>query len=127
MSTTATRKQSEAIREQMRGIRCELPYAMDDARHELKQLGDWKYYVRKMPLTSVAIAATAAYVAVPKSRQAGRVSDGGVVTDDPGTEKSFVAGLVGSLAAMALRTATTSALRQASSLVFNQPQQRFDG
>jgi hypothetical protein len=127
MSTIATRKQSEAIRKQMRGIRCELPYAMDDARNDLKQLGDWKFYVRKMPLTTVAAVATAAFVAVPRPRSVAHLTNGQFVTDEPEAGKTFVAGLVGSLAAMALRTATTMAVRQASCVFLNQAQQRSKG
>ncbi|NND96119.1 MAG: hypothetical protein HKN47_02180 [Pirellulaceae bacterium] len=117
MKTLATRKQSEAIRDQMRSVRSELPYAMDDARDELKQLADWKYYVRKLPMTSILATAAAAYMAVPSSHTRRPVNRSEEESSVP--EKSFLAGLTGSLVAMALRTGTSMAMRHASGMFLN--------
>ncbi len=108
MNTLATRKQSEAIRGQMQSIRCGLPYAMDDARDELKQLTDWKYYVRKLPLATVTCAAAAGYMAVPRVRSSHAASQNGsssrraAQSVDTVPEKSFAAGVAGSLVSQRL-------------------------
>lgn len=120
MGTQATRKQSAAIRHRMESIRSDLPYDMDDARDELKQLADWKYYVGKLPLTSVTAAAVVGFLLVPGKSKDRSVSSGrrGKPSTEDQVESSFVGGLIGSMAAMALRTATTVALRQASESLF---------
>jgi hypothetical protein len=124
MNTLATREQSEAIRKQMRSIRCDLPYAIDDARDDLQQLTDWKYYVRQLPLASVTAAFAIGYLIVPeKSHPEVTVSDPprwlhrlparhkSVDADEP-EQASLVGGLLGAAAATALRTGVSLAMRE---------------
>lgn len=122
MGTSATRKQSQAIRHRMESIRSHLPYDVDDARSELKQLTDWKYYVRKLPMTAVAAGVVAGYLLMPAKSTRRRTSESSQPQlKEEVAESSFAAGLLGSVAAMALRTATTIAVRQATQTLFGQP------
>lgn len=121
--STATKMRSEEIRARMRSIRSELPYDMDDAREQIQQLSDWKFYVRKMPIASVACVAAVAFLAVPSAKQPARQirvgSDGQATAAKP----SLLGGLVGAVASMAFRTGTNLALRKASSVFLDT--QRF--
>lgn len=72
MNTTATREQSAAIRQEMLHIRSRLPYSMDTARDEAKQLVDWKFYVTRFPWASFGAAAAAGYLVAPRRRGARR-------------------------------------------------------
>lgn len=108
MSKLATRIQSRAIRDQMQAIRSDLPYAMDEARHDMKRFSDWKYYVRKLPLTSVSCTALLAYSLVPRKKYAAPPRR---VEDDAEPEVTFFSSLLGAATAMALRTGTSLALR----------------
>jgi len=109
----------------MESIRSNLPYDMDDARDELKQLADWRYYVSKLPLTSLAAGAVVGYLLVPSKSTSQRKATAAnkEAVEEEAAESSFVGGLLGSVAAMALRTATTLAVRQVSNTLFNQSQQ----
>ncbi len=112
MSTLASRKQSKAIRDRMRMIRSDLPYSVDSARNEVKQLADWKYYVRSFPLTSVIGTAAVAFMAVPKrsSNQTSRNDK-----SDVDAKPSLVEGLIAAVAATALRSGMSLAANQLSS------------
>jgi len=125
VGTLATREQSAAIRGRMESIRSNLPYDMDDARDELKQLADWRYYVSKLPLASLAAGAVVGYLLVPSKSTSQRKATAAnkEAVEEEAAESSFVGGLLGSVAAMALRTATTLAVRQVSNTLFNQSQQ----
>ena len=120
MSTLATRKQSEAIRKRMQTIRNDLPYAMDDVRDDIRQLADWKYYVRRFPFATVGTAALAAYALVPNksigkpTHQVSSDETNGQVAG----ESSVFGGLLGAAAAMALRTGTQLAMRHATNSFF---------
>lgn len=119
MTTLATREQSKAIRKRMQMIRNDLPYAMDDVRDDIRQLADWKYYVRRFPLATVGAAALAAYALVPSkstSHSHRKSSDNSGETEV--AESSFFGGLIGAAATMALRTGAQIALRQATSVIF---------
>ncbi len=96
----------------MQVVRNELPYAMDDARDELKKLGDWKHYVRKFPVAALACTAAVAYMAVPQKPAR-------TVTKSPESEEvpkaSIVGSLIGAATAMAIRSGTSFAVRQIGS------------
>ena len=49
-------------------IRSRLPYSMDTARDEAKQLTDWKFYVTRFPWASFGVAAAAGYLVAPRRR-----------------------------------------------------------
>ena len=125
MNTLATREQSEAIRKQMRSIRSDLPYAMDDARENLQQLAEWRYYVRQLPLASIAAAFAIGYLVVPyrKPKRVKQESESRGLLQrfqpkcEPVEKKepeqaSFSGGLMGAAAAMALRAGVSLAIRQ---------------
>jgi len=117
--STATEMRSEEIRARMRSIRSELPYDMDDAREQIQQLSDWKFYVRKMPIASVVCVAAAAFLAVPSAKppvRRIRVESDGHAT---AAKSSLLGGMVGAVASMAFRTGTNLALRKASSVFLN--------
>lgn len=114
-ATTATRKQSAAIRDRMREIRSELPYDVDDARARVKQLSDWRYHVSRRPLAIAAVAAVAGYLLVP-SRQS-PTSTIVVQQDRPGkvdtpTQKGVFAGITGTVATLLVRQAVRMATNQ---------------
>ena len=83
MNTTATREQSVAIRQEMLHIRSRLPYSMDTAREEAKQLGDWKFYVTRFPWATFGAAAAVGYLAAPRRRAVRRVDHSGQEGVDP--------------------------------------------
>jgi hypothetical protein len=123
MNTLATRKQSEAIRDRMRSIRCDLPYAMDEAREDFQQIFDWKYYVRQLPLLSVTAAFALGYLIVPdaskqdhpeseSSNWLHRFQPTREQEEDEPHQASFFGGLLGAAAALAVRTGVSIALRQ---------------
>jgi len=112
MNKLATRIQSRAIRDQMQAIRTDLPYAMDEARHEMKRFSDWKYYVRKLPLTSVSCTALLAYRLVPRKKYAPPKPH---PEGNAEPEVTFWSSLFGAATAMAVRTGTSLALRAVSS------------
>ncbi|WP_153556419.1 hypothetical protein [Roseimaritima sediminicola] len=127
MSTTATKKQSEAIRQRMQEIRNELPYSVDEARNEVRNLTDWKHYVRKHPAIVLPAVAAAAYVLVPKSKSS---SDGTYrLNNDSGPDRtvrletaapkkrSMMTGVVSALMTVALRSATNMASQRLSQMM----------
>lgn len=75
MNTTATREQSAAIRQEMLHIRSRLPYSMDKARDDAKQLVDWRFYVTRFPWATFGAVAAVGYLAAPRWRTKRR-SDG---------------------------------------------------
>ncbi|TWT65032.1 hypothetical protein [Allorhodopirellula solitaria] len=113
--TTATRKQSEAIRSRMREIRSDLPYDVDDARARVKQLSDWKYHVSQRPFAVAAAAAVVGYLIVPaKQSSASTVvvqQDRAGAIDTP-SEKGMFAGIAGTLVTLLARQALRVATNQ---------------
>ncbi|QEG40759.1 hypothetical protein [Roseimaritima ulvae] len=130
MSTTATKKQSAAIRERMQQIRNELPYDVDDARTQVQNLTDWKHYVRKHPGIVLPVVAAAAFLIVPKSRPEPkqeysvsnrRGADRTIRLESASPEKrSLMTGVVSALMTVALRSATSVATQRLSHLMRNQ-------
>lgn len=114
-STSATRRQSEAIRATMREIRSELPYDVDDARERLKQLSDWRYHLSRRPYAVLGAAAVLGYVLMPAKRTSKNI----VVHPEKlsssaaaPAKRGLVGGIVGAF--------TTLLLRQAAVLATNQ-------
>lgn len=92
-------------------VRGRMPYAMDIARAEAKQYVDWKYYIRRFPLTTTAVVAVVAYWAIP-SRSGGSprrdraVGGSDAETSEVASKASWI-GVVTSLAtSLAVRGAT---------------------
>ncbi len=56
----------DEIRRQMHSIRQQLPQEMDGIVVGARQLVDWKHYVRRFPWGSLAAAAAAGYLSVPR-------------------------------------------------------------
>lgn len=114
-TTTATRKQSAAIRDRMRVIRSELPYDVDDARARVKQLSDWRYHVSRRPIAIAAAAAVAGYLLVPARRTPASTvvvqQDRSGKVDTP-TEKGIFAGITGTVATLLVRQAVRMATNQ---------------
>lgn len=113
--TTATGKQSAAIRDRMREIRSELPYDVDDARARVKQLSDWRYHVAQRPFAIAAVTAVVGYLLVP----ARRPSPSTIVVQqdrtgkiDTPTEKGMFAGIAGTVATLLVRQAVRMATSQ---------------
>lgn len=113
--TTATGKQSAAIRDRMREIRSELPYDVDDARARVKQLSDWRYHVSQRPFAIAAAAVLVGYLLVPARRPSPstivvRQGRGGKI--DTPTEKGMFAGIAGTVATLLVRQAVRMATTQ---------------
>jgi len=117
MSQKMARKEAAAIKQEMQAIRNELPYAMDDARRELKQFSDWKFYVGKFPLTSVAMTALVAYKLVPKSEPPRPQISVSQRELDQAEGKTFLSSLLGAATAMVVRTGSSLAMQQAGKLL----------
>ncbi|EMI53925.1 hypothetical protein [Rhodopirellula sallentina] len=111
--TTATRRQSEAIRASMREIRSELPYDVDDARERVKQLSDWKYHVSRRPLAVMAATAVLGYLVVPAKRSAPVVvrHETSAPPAEP-TKRGLLGGVAGAFATLLMRQAATVAANQ---------------
>lgn len=109
--TLATRKQSEAIRAKMQEIRSDLPYDVDMARQQVRQMTDWKYQFRKHPLAIMTTVAIAGYLLVPQSRKQPEViirnSDGKSATEAKAAKRGLLSGLVAAAATMALKSGTS--------------------
>ncbi len=128
MSTTATKKQSEAIRQRMQEIRCEMPYHMDAAKSEVKDYFDWKVQLRRHPWLAASVVAIVAYSVVPAKQRprqvihekASRLSRALPFRSQEQHEEevqksSFLSGMLGSLLTLALRSGATFATRQIAS------------
>ena len=122
VQTLATRKQSEAIRAEMRRIRSELPYDVDAARIQVKQMTDWKYHLRQHPLPILGVVAIIGYLVVPSKPTSHTVfvtNDSSQPTTETATLKSatFKGGSKGGIVAGLLATAGSIALRSATSMI----------
>ncbi|TWT68944.1 hypothetical protein [Crateriforma conspicua] len=114
--TLANEKQAEAIKRRMREIRTELPYDVDNARHQVQQLTDWRYYVRRFPVLTLATTAAVAYALVPRRKDASPSGTHHVATarnhHEPSSQspnvpkKSILGGMAGAVGAIAMRQAT---------------------
>lgn len=117
-TTTATRKQSDAIRARMAQIRTDLPYDVDAARQQVRQLTDWKHQFRKHPFAVMSLAAVAGYLVVPAKTHAKHVKVISARPDDSSEETAVKKGLLGGLlataATMALKSGTTILARHLS-------------
>lgn len=111
MATTATRKQSAAIRDQMQLVRNRLPYSMDEARTKVHQLTDWKYHAAKRPGLVFGLVALVAYAVVPRRRAKPQATSAG----DADEAKKTVA--KASVASMLLSTLVTFAFKTGSGIL----------
>jgi len=127
VQTLATRQQSEAIRAEMRRIRTALPYDVDAARVQVKQLTDWKYHLRQHPLPILGAVALIGYSVVPSKSTSHTVfvtSDGSQpvtetailksATFKAGSKDGIVAGLLATAGGIAFRSATSMIMRHFS-------------
>ena len=118
VQTTSTRQQSDAIRAEMRRIRTELPYDVDAARVQVKQLTNWKYHLRQHPLPILSAAALIGYLVVPSRMMSHTVfvtSDGSEPAIKPITAKQgVIAGLFAAAGSIALRSGTSLIMRHIS-------------
>jgi hypothetical protein len=128
MSTdSVTKQRTDDIRQRMQAIRNDLPSSMDEAREEVSNLTDWKFYVRTYPHLILPVVAAAAFSIVPQAKKpaATRVafldSDEGIhrvrFVEDTVPKKSIVAGVVSSLLTMALRSGSSMAVRHLSAMI----------
>jgi len=129
-STTATRKQSEAIRHRMQQIRNELPYDVDAARARVHQLTDWKYHAKKHPWPILAAAAVAGYALVPaangkQTSHSGAASRRQSEPAEP-AQKGVIGGLVAGAVTFAIRSGLSMATRYASDALMNRSQGQWN-
>jgi hypothetical protein len=128
MSTIAAAKQqSKEIKQRMQAIRSDLPISMDEAREDVSNLTDWKFYVRSYPHVILPIVAATAFSMVPHTKKPAAASvafldsNEGVrrvrFVEDTVPKKSIVAGVVSSLLTMALRSGSSMAVRHLSSMI----------
>lgn len=118
-TTLATEKQANAIKQRMAEIRTDLPYEVDEARHRVKQLTDWKYHLSRHPLPVLGAAAVVGFLAVPSKSTPSRIvvrRDAGELTAPP-AKRGLLGGIAGAVATMMLRQASAIAANQVSSLL----------
>jgi len=115
-TTLATEKQADAIKRQMLQIRTDLPYRVDYAREEVnerfKQLTDWKYHMRTHPWPILTGALVLGYMLVPSKNDPEKVvvhRQGDPDSMSPPAKKGLLSGVVGAVATIALKRATTLA------------------
>ncbi len=121
-TTSATEKQADAIKHRMQQIRTSLPYEVDDARTQVKQLADWKYHYRKRPALMMAAAFAMGYLVVPHRKSPRQVvvyRDQGDSRDGNGhaAEKGLLGGILGAATTMAVRQGTSLAASKLGELV----------
>ena len=127
ITVSATKQRTTEIRHRMQAIRSDLPSGMDEARENVNNLLDWKYYVCTYPQFILPIIAAAAFGIVPQSIKAKDSqfafldSDAGArrvrLVDDSVPQKSFVTGVVSSLLTFALRSGSSMAFRHFSQML----------
>lgn len=119
MTTSATEKQSLAIKHRMAEIRTELPYDVDEARQRVRQLTDWKYHLSRHPLPLLGAAAVVGFFLVPSKQSQARViihRDVSRTDPEPAT-RGMMGGIAAAVVTMAVRHATTMAANRISSLI----------
>ena len=126
-TVSATKQRTTEIRQRMQAIRSDLPSSMEEAREDVQNLTDWKYYVRSYPHLILPIVAAAAFSMVPQSKMpaASQVAfldgDQGVrrvrFVEDAVPKKSIAAGVVSSLLTLALRSGSSMAVRLLSQML----------
>ncbi|KAA5542633.1 hypothetical protein FYK55_13950 [Roseiconus nitratireducens] len=124
VSTLATEKQAAAIKQRMQEIRTDLPYRVDYARDEVnervKRLTDWKYHMKQHPLPIVAGAVVLGYLLVPEKASPQKVvvhrESGDGIASEP-AKKGLLSGIVGAIATIAMKQATTMAAGYVSDML----------
>lgn len=132
VATNAPRKESAAIRAEMQQIRNELPYSLDCARDNVRELVDWKTYVRSFPSLVLPAAAVVGYLIVPSgkseaepsirhpSRQGMSAGSGDASQMAPG-KRSLLAGLMSGLFTIGSRAALSYASNRLSASLNRNP------
>lgn len=117
---------AQELRQRMQSIRHELPGDVQQARTQVHNLIDWKYYVRTYPQFVLPTVALAAYALVPQSGRSAsppnRVAGLKTKTTEQGPEKkqnvpdeqTQQASLISGLAGAALTIATRSLVSMAT-------------
>lgn len=95
----------------MQQIRSELPYDVDMARQQVRQMTDWKYQFRQHPVAIMAAVAIAGYMLVPQSRKSSEVIvrnvDGSSTAETKAAKRGLLSGLVAAAATMAMKSGTS--------------------
>ncbi len=126
-TVSATKQRTIEIRQRMQAIRSDLPSSMEEAREDVSNMTDWKYYVRSYPHVVLPVVAAAAFKLVPRAKgsAASQVAfiegDEGVrrvrFVEDTIPKKSVAAGVVSSLLTLALRSGSSMAVRHISQML----------
>jgi len=126
-TVSATKQRTTEIRQRMQAIRSDLPGSMEEAREDVSNLTDWKFYVRSYPHLILPIVAAAAFSIVPRAKKsaASQVAfldgDKGVrrvrFVEDTVPKKSIAARVVSSLLTLALRSGSSMAVRHLSQML----------
>ena len=117
---------ADAVRARMKLIRHEIDQDMKDIDQDMENMVDWKHYVRTYPWVCLGTAAVLGYLIVPKRSTAKRVlatlselvKTGPLVGKPaPAPTRGLVAGLVATVANIAIREATAYVGRNAGRLL----------
>ena len=127
VTVPAIKQRTTEIRQRMQAIRSDLPEGMDEAREDVSNLTDWKFYVRSYPLLVLPAVAVAAFGLVPYAKKPAETqvafldSDEGVrrvrLVEDQVPKKSIVTGVASSLLTLALRSVSSMAVRHLSGMI----------
>lgn len=102
----------------MRQIRSELPYDVDDARRQVRQLTDWRYQFRKHPAAIMTAAAVVGYLLVPQAKENREIvvhaGNGDSGHSSKPARKGVVSGVAAAAATIALRSAVSMLTRHLS-------------
>ncbi len=131
VTVPAIQQRTTEIRQQMQAIRSDLPRGMDEAREDVSNLTDWKFYVRSYPHLVLPAVAAVAFSLVPSAKKGAATqvafldSDEGVrrvrFVEDQVPKKSIVAGIASSLLTLALRSGSSMAVRHLSGMLHGPP------
>ncbi len=125
MAVVSNKSDADIIRERMREIRIRLPQQVLSAKQDVKQLSDWKFYVRSYPAILLPLVSLAAFALIPKGKKL-NAANRSSMTDNSSTkhakteqvaQRSFIAGVGSAVAGIALRSATSFALSHASGVI----------
>ncbi len=118
----------ELIRARMHAIRLRLPQNFSAARQDVKQLSDWKFYVRRYPAVILPLVSLASFALIPKKASVRYEPPAGFFDrvlpsrkqeqkEEKVAQRSFLTGIISAAAGMALRSATSFAVSRASGWV----------
>ena len=119
---------AEAIRNRMQQVRDGLPLSIISAKAEVRELTDWKFYIRNYPSVLLPIIALTGFVLVPEKPNAPVTiprgfASGWLKTEQPppatAAKQSLLTGIASAAAGIALRSLTTYATKQFSGAIHN--------